>query len=114
MQIKLLEEETNVKEVIELKPEIIKIDEKKYDQGIKQKCFHNEKDICLYLASAPAPCNGLCNGFASSNTSLINRINKRLKGKDKVKTNRLLTMWHINKASGIYPDDDSTQSKVRI
>lgn len=109
-QIKLFEETEDEKEEI---PETIKL-EKKYDPDIKQLCLHNEKDICLYLASAPVPCKCLCNGFVSTNTSFHNRMNKRLKAKDKIKTNGFVTMWHINKAIGIYPDDDSVQSKVRI
>lgn len=114
-QIRLFEEpDDEVEKEVEIKTEIIKIEKKKYDSGIRQLCFHNEDGICSYLGSDLIPCDSLCNGFKSSNTALCNRINKKLKTNDKIKPNGLVTMWHINKAGGIYPDGDSIQSKVRI
>lgn len=91
----------------------VEVKKKEYDPSIKQLCLHNEKDICFYLASAPYPCKDLCNGFKSSNAVLRTRINKRLRGTDKIKINDWVTMWHINKAYNIYSDDDSIQGKLR-
>lgn len=87
---------------------------KKYDPDIKQLCLNNDNGVCIYLASAPYPCKEICNCFKSANTVLHNRINKRLRGKNKLKINDFVTMWHINKAYHIYPDDVSIQGTIGL